>query len=69
MRIPFSPIVMNEQGFAVQQPYPQYPQVNSIYSALSGYFPLAWWAGLAVLCGWTAVALAGATVLLRRRDT
>jgi len=56
-------------GFAVQQAYPEYPQVNAIYSALSGYFPLAWWAGLAVLCGWAAMALAGAAVLLRRRDT
>jgi ABC-type transport system involved in multi-copper enzyme maturation permease subunit len=55
-------------GFAAQQAYPQYPQVNVIYSALSGYFPLAWWAGLAVLCGWAAVALAGGAVLLRRRD-
>ena len=55
-------------GFAVQQAYPKYPQVNAIYSALSGYFPLAWWAGLAVLCGWAAAALAGAAVLLRRRD-
>jgi ABC-type transport system involved in multi-copper enzyme maturation permease subunit len=55
-------------GFAAQQPYPQYPQVTAIYSALSGYFPLAPWAGFAVLCGWTAVALAGAAYLLRRRD-
>jgi ABC-type transport system involved in multi-copper enzyme maturation permease subunit len=55
-------------GFAVQAPYPQYPQVEAIYSALSGYYPLGPWAGLAVLCGWAAVALAGATVLLRRRD-
>ncbi len=55
-------------GFALQQPYPQYPQVTAIYSALSGYFPLAPWAGLAVLSGWAAVALAGAAYLLRRRD-
>jgi ABC-type transport system involved in multi-copper enzyme maturation permease subunit len=55
-------------GFAVQAPYPRYPQVQAIYSALSGYYPLGPWAGLAVLCGWAAVALAGATVLLRRRD-
>jgi ABC-type transport system involved in multi-copper enzyme maturation permease subunit len=55
-------------GFAVQQPYPQYAQVTAIYSPLSGYFPLAPWAGFAVLCGWAAVALAGAAVLLRRRD-
>jgi ABC-type transport system involved in multi-copper enzyme maturation permease subunit len=55
-------------GFAVQAPYPQYPQVQAIYSAVSGYFPLGPWAGLAVLCAWAAVALAGAAVLLRRRD-
>jgi ABC-type transport system involved in multi-copper enzyme maturation permease subunit len=55
-------------GFAVQQAYPQYAQVNALYSAVSGYFPLAPWAGLAVLCGWTAAALAAAAWLLRRRD-
>lgn len=55
-------------GFAVQQPYPRYPQVTAFYSALSGYFPLAPWAGLAVLCGWAALALAVAAYLLRRRD-
>jgi hypothetical protein len=55
-------------GFALQQPYPRYPQVTAIYSALSGYFPLAPWAGLAVLCGWAAAALALAAYLLRRRD-
>lgn len=55
-------------GFAAQQAYPQYPQVNAIYSVLNGYFPLAWWAGLLVLCGWAAAALAGAALLLRRRD-
>jgi hypothetical protein len=55
-------------GFAVQQPYPQYRQVTAIYSAFSGYFPLAPWAGLLVLCGWAAVALAWAACLLRRRD-
>jgi ABC-type transport system involved in multi-copper enzyme maturation permease subunit len=55
-------------GFALQQPYPRYPQVTMIYSALSGYYPLPPWAGLAVLCAWTAVALAGAAYLLRRRD-
>jgi ABC-type transport system involved in multi-copper enzyme maturation permease subunit len=55
-------------GFAVQGAYPQYGQVDALYSALSGYYPLSSWAGLAVLCAWTAVALAGATYLLRRRD-
>jgi ABC-type transport system involved in multi-copper enzyme maturation permease subunit len=55
-------------GFAVQGAYPRYGQVTALYSPLSGYFPYQPWAGLAVLCAWTALALAGAAVLLRRRD-
>jgi uncharacterized membrane protein len=34
----------------------------------NGYYPLAPWAGLVVLCGYALIALAVATVLLRRRD-
>ena len=34
----------------------------------NGYFPLAPWAGFAVLCAWTAAALVLALFLLRRRD-
>jgi ABC-type transport system involved in multi-copper enzyme maturation permease subunit len=55
-------------AFAVQQAVPQYPQVTALYSPGSGYFPLAPWAGLAVLCGYAALVLALAAVLLRRRD-
>jgi ABC-type transport system involved in multi-copper enzyme maturation permease subunit len=58
-------------GFAVQGAYPHYAQVTApaaLYSVFNGYFPLAWWGGLAVLCAWTAAALAGAVVLLRGRD-
>jgi ABC-type transport system involved in multi-copper enzyme maturation permease subunit len=55
-------------GFATQGAFPRYPQVSVLYSVVSGYYPLGPWTGLAVLCGWTAVALAGAAVLLRRRD-
>jgi ABC-type transport system involved in multi-copper enzyme maturation permease subunit len=44
-------------AFAVQQAMPS-----------SGYFPLAPWAGLAVLCAYAALALGLAVVLLRRRD-
>ena len=57
-------------AFAVQQSTPRYQQVQASYTAsLGGYFfPLAPWAGFAVLCGWTALALAGAAYLLRRRD-
>jgi ABC-type transport system involved in multi-copper enzyme maturation permease subunit len=55
-------------AFAVQQASPQYPQVTAIYSPNTGFFPLAPWAGLAVLCGYAALALGLAVVLLRRRD-
>jgi ABC-type transport system involved in multi-copper enzyme maturation permease subunit len=57
-------------AFAVQQAMPQYSQVTASYSpgGPGGYFPLAPWAGFAVLCGWAALAVALALVLLRRRD-
>jgi ABC-type transport system involved in multi-copper enzyme maturation permease subunit len=54
-------------GFAVQQSVPQYPQVLGQYGPPE-YFALAAWAGLLVLCGYAAVALMVAYVLLRRRD-
>jgi ABC-type transport system involved in multi-copper enzyme maturation permease subunit len=55
-------------GFAIQQSIPQYPQVSSAYTPSNGYYPLAPWAGFAVLCGYAALALGLAIVLLRRRD-
>ena len=57
-------------AFATQQPVPQYAQVTALYSpgGPGGYFPLAPWAGFAVLCGWAALAVGLAVVLLRRRD-
>jgi ABC-type transport system involved in multi-copper enzyme maturation permease subunit/regulation of enolase protein 1 (concanavalin A-like superfamily) len=55
-------------GFAIQQPYPVYPQVTASYTPANGYYPLAPWAGFAVLCAWTALALGVAGHLLRRRD-
>jgi ABC-type transport system involved in multi-copper enzyme maturation permease subunit len=55
-------------GFAIQQPYPAYPQVAGSYTPGNGYYPLAPWAGFAVLCAWTALALGLAVYLLRRRD-
>lgn len=33
---------------------------------MGGFFPLASWAGFAVLCGWAALTLAAAACLLRR---
>jgi hypothetical protein len=54
-------------GFAIEQSVPQYQQVAGHY-APPDYFPLAPWAGLAVLGAWAAVAVALAACLLRRRD-
>ncbi|WP_407841096.1 hypothetical protein ACE1OC_39490 [Streptomyces sp. DSM 116496] len=50
-------------GFAVQQTLVEHPQVTAHYAPSAGYFPLPWWAGVAVLCAYTAAALA---VALRR---
>ncbi|MBD2895163.1 hypothetical protein amrb99_40970 [Actinomadura sp. RB99] len=55
-------------GFAIQQAIPQYDQVRTAYTPQWGYYPLAPWAGFAVLCAWAALALVVGTVLMRRRD-
>ncbi|MFI1991758.1 ABC transporter permease subunit [Actinoplanes sp. NPDC020271] len=55
-------------AFALQQAVKQYPQVDDLYAPSVGYFPLAPWAGLAVLLGWTALILGAAAVFLHRRD-
>jgi ABC-type transport system involved in multi-copper enzyme maturation permease subunit len=60
--------IMPAAGFAIQQAYPRYPQVDASYTIVGGYYPLAPWAGFAVLCAWAAAALALAAVLLRWRD-
>jgi ABC-type transport system involved in multi-copper enzyme maturation permease subunit len=55
-------------AFAVQQTVIAYPQVDNVYAPSAGYYPLAPWAGFAVLCGWAVLALALAAYALRRRD-
>jgi ABC-type transport system involved in multi-copper enzyme maturation permease subunit len=55
-------------AFAIQQSQVAYPQVTANYTPANGYFPLSPWAGFAVLCGYTALALWLASVRLRRRD-
>ncbi|HUD35349.1 MAG TPA: ABC transporter permease subunit [Streptosporangiaceae bacterium] len=55
-------------GFAIQQSQTAYPQVIASYTPGNGYYPLAPWAGFAVLCGYAIAAFALALVLLRRRD-
>jgi ABC-type transport system involved in multi-copper enzyme maturation permease subunit len=55
-------------AFAIQQSVPRYPQVTAMYAPGAGYYPLAPWAGFAVLGGYAALALVLAVVALRRRD-
>jgi ABC-type transport system involved in multi-copper enzyme maturation permease subunit len=55
-------------AFAVQGTSVRYSQVSNDYLPFFGYYPLPPWTGFAVLCGYTALALALAAVLLRRRD-
>ena len=55
-------------GLAIEQSIPRYPQVTTVTSLTRGYYPLSPYAGFAVLCLWTAAALALALVMLRRRD-
>ena len=55
-------------GFAVQETLHRYPQVDGVYIASSGYYPLSPWAGFGVLLLWTAVAIGVAGFLLRKRD-
>jgi ABC-type transport system involved in multi-copper enzyme maturation permease subunit len=55
-------------GFAIGQMLTRYPQVINAYTPVNGYYPLAPWAGLAVLAAWTVAGLGLALVLMRRRD-
>jgi hypothetical protein len=44
-------------GLAVQQTMTEYPQVTVHYAPSTGYFPLPWWAGLALLSAYTVIVL------------
>ncbi len=55
-------------GFAIEQSIPNYVQAPAVFSPAQGNYPLSPWVGFAVLCAWVAAALAGAYILLRRRD-
>ncbi|OPG08382.1 ABC transporter permease subunit [Microbispora sp. GKU 823] len=55
-------------GFAAQQSVPEYAQVLGYYSPQGGYYPLPPLAGLAVLCGYAALAAVLAVVRTSRRD-
>lgn len=55
-------------GFAVLGAFPRSSLVSYAYTSGNGYYPLSPLAGLLVLCGYAALALAVAAHLLRRRD-
>ena len=55
-------------AFSIQQSLPQFAQVTYAYTPQEGYFPLAPWAGLGVLCVYAAVALGLAFWVLLQRD-
>jgi len=56
-------------GFAIQQSVPRYTQVSAaLLTTMNDFYPLEPWAGFAVLCAYTVLALGLATILLRRRD-
>jgi hypothetical protein len=55
-------------GLSMLQALPHYSEVSYAYTLANGYYPLTPLAGFAVLCGYTLLALAAATVLLYRRD-
>ncbi|MGK5552550.1 hypothetical protein ACSNOI_13135 [Actinomadura kijaniata] len=55
-------------GFSVQQSIPEYPHVLGHYAPIAGFYPLPPLTGLAVLAGYTALALGLAVLRLRRGD-
>ena len=55
-------------AYAVQQSIPAYSFVTGNYTPGNGFYPLAPWAGLLVLCLWAAAALGLAIYVMNRRD-
>jgi hypothetical protein len=54
-------------GFAITQSVPTFAHVDVDHSLLGGYYPLPPWAGLAVTCGYAALALGVAIAVHRRK--
>ncbi|MFI6060965.1 hypothetical protein [Streptomyces sp. NPDC051286] len=55
-------------SFAAQQTLIEYPQVVAHYAPSAGYFPLPWWAGVAVLCAYAVMLLGLALNRLPQSD-
>jgi hypothetical protein len=61
-------LVRPTAGFAIEQSVPEYVQALGDHSPSAGNYPLQPWAGLAVFCGYAALALGLAMFRLRGRD-
>ncbi|MEW1845541.1 hypothetical protein AB0392_46985 [Nonomuraea angiospora] len=55
-------------GFAITQSVPTFAHVDVDPSLLAGYYPLPPWAGLALTCGYAAIALGAAIAAGSRRS-
>jgi hypothetical protein len=55
-------------GFAIQQLFPAYPQVDAVYAPFTGYYPLPPLVGFAISCLAAVLVLGLAALVLRRRD-
>ena len=55
-------------AFSIFGVLPRSSLVSFPYTLANGYYPVGAWAGLGILSAYSAVALAAATFLLRRRD-
>ncbi|MGW0807905.1 hypothetical protein [Nonomuraea sp. NPDC002799] len=64
---PWLLMVTPAAGFAITQSVPTFAQVEVAQSVLGSYYPLPPWVGLAVTCGYAALALGVAMAAGRRR--
>jgi ABC-type transport system involved in multi-copper enzyme maturation permease subunit len=55
-------------AFSIFGVLPRSSFVSFPYTLANGYYPVAAWAGVGILCAYSAVAFAAATFLIRRRD-
>ncbi|MEV4065135.1 hypothetical protein [Nonomuraea dietziae] len=65
--VPWLLMITPAAGFAITQSVPTFAHVDVDHSLLGGYYPLPPWAGLAVTCGYAALALGVAIAVHRRK--
>ncbi|MBT2229553.1 DUF1349 domain-containing protein [Nonomuraea sp. NEAU-A123] len=65
--VPWLLMITPAAGFAITQSIPTFAHVDVNQSLFAGYYPLPPWAGLAVTCGYAALALGAAMAAQRRK--